>query len=1255
MSSDKYLYVKKLIPFEPLQQIEDSWAIVDMPATSMDQIKLLKREFKFIDCFLCLHNLTDESNMLDDVTLKIQILFQDAGVDLNKVYRERLRMVYSMYLQWWNPIIDTLIGQVQDKIQMIKSDIRAKYSFPKISLAPNYKIVLEFMDDVLWILNDLVPIDDPEPKEKIKEVIKELNLLRFFVCFVSNKHREPQRCQHTFFTHVLAVSGHAAIVAWLHLPSRSKENQDILARVGNFFSMGLKKKASEMNLLLSELLQMKIKPIQPGIRKIYIDVLQALKSTIQSGSHPNKEAADCGSAETLPHNLALNDQMEILREMLSLLRANLVHLPILDLEFHLQDMEVVIINAGLLIYSLYDSEGEKEDTMLEDVNQTIGLDLPSNIHHIKEMVYLIIRKVFQSNLPRIHGLGYVDFLLSNLEKFQGCYSGSLASVMNQLQIIQKELESAQPFLENVVEQQHNKHNRFQHWAMLLIGKAYEVEYVVDACIRKELPHWCVEHWLSDIIDDITLLTEKIAIKDKKILNPASHDTRNTASTETSEQLSRALMMNEEIVGFEDVTEELRDKLTKGCRELDVISIVGMPGLGKTTLAKKLFYDKSIVEYFDIRAQCCVSQVHKRVDLLLSIFHDATGMSPSSSTEDDVADKLRKTLLPKRYLILVDDVWETRAWDDLICCFEDANKGSRIILTTRHRDVAEHARFHSDPLHLRLFNDDESWELLKSKAIGEERYSHPGLEEVGRKIAIKCGGLPLSIVLVAGILAKMEKKEESWKQVATTLGSLIHNDSKDIVEQSYQDLSCHLKPCFLYFGGFLEDRVIDVTTLTRLWISEAFIKSCKGKRLEDIAEGYLDSLIGRNLVMVAQRDDSDGKVKACRLHDVLLAFCKERAKEENFLLWIKRDQNANPFSCIHSHKQHAQRRLAFCEVDTLEKWSSSCSLVGSVLFRNDTTFFALNGLSLQHFTISRILQTFKFLKVLDLEHSVIIDFFPTNLVHLRYFAAGTRQRSIPSSIANLWNLETLILYRENDDLVIPNTIWKLAKLRHLHTFHSIVIVQNAEELPEYSSKLNDLDTFSTPSFSCVKDAELMLRKMPNIRELRCSFRYDQRHLFPVLDFPTRLETLNIFGSIPPNISASNLKKLILNSCELHLSNLRNIAQLQNLQALELRTVEFRKVWKVSNDEFPQLKVLKLEYLSLIEWTVADEAFGNLECLFLSYCTYLKGIPSCFGDICTLKYIEVENCNEIVAQSARDIREKQVEDYSNTDFKLFIKEL
>ncbi|KAL3336954.1 hypothetical protein AABB24_029566 [Solanum stoloniferum] len=357
---------------------------------------------------------------------------------------------------------------------------------------------------------------------------------------------------------------------------------------------------------------------------------------------------------------------------------------------------------------------------------------------------------------------------------------------------------------------------------------------------------------------------------------------------TSSQLARTPRMNEEIVGFEDVIENLRKKLLNGTKGQDVISIHGMPGLGKTTLANRLYSDRSVVSQFDICAQCCVSQVYSYKDLLLALLRDAIGEGSDRRKlpDNELADILRKTLLPRRYLILVDDVWENSAWDDLRGCFPDVNNRSRIILTTRHHEVAKYASVHSDPLHLRMFDEDESWKLLEKKVFGEESCS-PLLRDVGQRIAKMCGQLPLSIVLVAGILSEMEKEVECWEQVANNLGTRIHNDSRTIVDQSYHVLPCHLKSCFLYFGAFLEDEVIYISRLIRLWISEEFIKSCEGRSLEDIEEGYLENLIGRNLVMVTQRADSDGKVKACRLHDVLLDFCKKRAAEENFLLWINR--------------------------------------------------------------------------------------------------------------------------------------------------------------------------------------------------------------------------------------------------------------------------------------------------------------------------------------------------------------------------------
>ncbi|KAH0753932.1 hypothetical protein KY290_024202 [Solanum tuberosum] len=1168
-------------------------------------------ELKFLDCFLYLKSFpfASECGMLNvsqkmiefwkgEYTRILSIChvsgtqYWNEDVRMRSLYLEKVWVAFKSFAYW------------KEVIWKTKQEFRAQYSFPKTSLEANKvddanthspKFVMEVIDVFVENLNVLMNINDPcswlfvpgHMKEQIEQVLKELKLLRFFVCFVSSKCIEPQYRRTIFYTLALIEASHNAMVVWLHLPVYGNGNQDWAP--------------IEVSRWLSDFMEMKIKSIQPG-NSIYIDVLQALKSTIPQAQQ--KHVAESGIVEIPTHSLTvgLSDQMSNLQEMLCLLRDNLIHLPILDLEFHLQDMDSVIVDAGLLIYSLYDIKGEKEDTLLDDMNRALGLDLPRNIEPIKEMVYLVMQKAFHCNLPRIHGLGYVDFLLKNLNDFQGRYSDSLAFLKNQLQVIQTEFESLQSFLKVVAEEPHNKLKKLnEDCATQIIRKAYEVEYVVDACINKEAPNWCLERWLLDIIEEITCIKAKIQEKN------TVEDTMKTVISRTSSQLARTPRMNEEIVGFEDVIENLRKKLLNGTKGQDVISIHGMPGLGKTTLANRLYSDRSVVSQFDICAQCCVSQVYSYKDLLLALLRDAIGEGSVHRElhANELADMLRKTLFPRRYLILVDDVWGNSVWDDLRCCFPDDNNRSRIILTTRHHEVAKYASVHSDPLHLRMFDKDESWKLLEKKVFGEESCS-PLLKDVGLRIAKMCGQLPLSIVLVAGILSEMEKEVECWEQVANNLGTHIHNDSRAIVDQSYHVLPFHLKSCFLYFGAFLEDRVIDISKLIRLWISESFIKSSEGRNLEHIAEGYLENLIGRNLVMVTQRADSDDKVKACRLHDVLLNFCKERAAEENFLQWIKWDQTTK---AVYSHKQHSH--LAFTEMDNLVEWR------------------------------------------------VVIDSIPTELLYLRYLSAHIVQNSIPSSISNLWNLETLILKPSLYNLLLPSTVWDMVKLRHLHipNFRT----ENEEALLENSAKLYDLETLSSPYFSRVEDAELMLRKTPNLRKLICEVQcLEYPHQYHVLYFPIRLEILKLYLSsvlktIPFYISAPNLKYLKLSRFYLDSQFLSETADhLKHLEVLKLYHLVFgdHREWKVSNGMFPQLKILKLEYVCLMKWIVTDDAFPNLEQLVLRGCKYLMEIPSCFMNILSLKYIEVDNCNESVVKSAKDIEETQVEDNQNTNFKLVI---
>ncbi|XP_059298131.1 putative late blight resistance protein homolog R1B-23 [Lycium ferocissimum] len=293
---------------------------------------------------------------MPEVIQKVQNLFQDVAIDLGKVGPD-FDLIFSQKHGVANPIFVT---------EFIDN-------------------VVENLSDILKICDSHSPLFVPGSKTHIEEVLKELNLLKTFV-----------------FTHVLVLAVHAAIIPWLYLPCHVNGDQDSAI--------------DEMNRLLSELLRMRIKPFQPCIPKIYVEIRQALKST-QSRWYPIIQieyVADCEASfiKSLLHNLeeististpsrivAIKDQMGTLQEMLNLLRVN--HLPLLaqDLIFHIQDIGTVIADVGLLVYSLYDNEEEKEDMALED------FDFPSNIERIKAVIYLIIRKPFQSNLPRIHGLG----------------------------------------------------------------------------------------------------------------------------------------------------------------------------------------------------------------------------------------------------------------------------------------------------------------------------------------------------------------------------------------------------------------------------------------------------------------------------------------------------------------------------------------------------------------------------------------------------------------------------------------------------------------------------------------------------------------------------------------------------------------------------------------------------------------------------------------------------------------------------------
>ncbi|PHU02215.1 hypothetical protein BC332_27466 [Capsicum chinense] len=299
--------------------------------------------------------------------------------------------------------------------------------------------------------------------------------------------------------------------------------------------------------------------------------------------------------------------------------------------------------------------------------------------------------------------------------------------------------------------------------------------------------------------------------------------------------------SEAIVGFEDETEELIERLIWGPKDLDVVSLVGMPGIA---------YNKR--------------------KTLLEMLGDLVPLNDSTCSDDELAEKLRRHLLKKSYLIVIDDLWSIDAWDALMRCFPDDKNSSRIILTNRRDNVASYTKRFSAPHHHRLFTDEESWRLLQKEVFGEERFP-PELEKIGVQIAQSCRGLPLAIVLVAGFLAKIEKQELRWRKVANDLrcSCVIADDAQkymDIITLSFNLLPDQLKLCFLYFGNGVK-----VRKLIQRWVAEEFAIGNGLKSAENVAKDYVMELVDSNLVMVVRRSFS-GKVIAISMHDLLREFC-----------------------------------------------------------------------------------------------------------------------------------------------------------------------------------------------------------------------------------------------------------------------------------------------------------------------------------------------------------------------------------------------
>nr|XP_027120389.1 putative late blight resistance protein homolog R1B-17 [Coffea arabica]XP_027120391.1 putative late blight resistance protein homolog R1B-17 [Coffea arabica] len=621
-------------------------------------------------------------------------------------------------------------------------------------------------------------------------------------------------------------------------------------------------------------------------------------------------------------------------------------------------------------------------------------------------------------------------------------------------------------------------------------------------------------------------------------------------------------VHEVMVGLDDEAEKVIERLRSGSEQLEFVPIVGMAGLGKTTLAKKVYNDSSIIYNFHIRLWCTVSQAFNMKSLLMQILCSDGKQSSMDEelknlNEHELLQKLYQRLKTKSYLVVFDDVWDIKVWNELRISFPDDKKRSRILFTSRFSNVASQVQYAGEPHNLRPLHEKECFELLQKKVFGKEDCPQV-LRGIGMEIAKKCTGLPLAVVVVAGVLATIEHDILVWEDFARSLTSTMVSSAdqcKKSLELSYEHLPYHLKACLLYFAAFREDEIIYAKDLICLWVAEGFVEKIEGKRSEDIAEEYLMDLIGRNLVM-ASKSRSIGGVKTCYIHDLIFEFCKTEAKEKNFLQVLHGYDELSTFD-----EPPTPPRLSICSSgEDFIRSRLFCPHLGTLLF-----FDRIQGYDFQLVNVSFLFCIYKHLKVLNLERIYLsLTKLPTeveSLLFLRYLAlTALWMRSIPSSIAKLSHLETFRL-RSCEMVFLPKSVWNMKELRHVHVSGGSVVLPFAsnDNVFENHSTLPNLDTLSSLCLYLDQEAESILERIPNIRQLKV---FNDRELDRLCCNMSRLECLESLtlelGSFLPNqldhVELSfpmNLKKLCLARLCLPCSKMPLIEQLPNLEVLKLR--------------------------------------------------------------------------------------------------------
>ncbi|PSR89810.1 Disease resistance protein [Actinidia chinensis var. chinensis] len=712
-----------------------------------------------------------------------------------------------------------------------------------------------------------------------------------------------------------------------------------------------------------------------------------------------------------------------------------------------------------------------------------------------------------------------------------------------------------------------------------------------------------------------------------------------------------------VVGIEEDVQIIIARLIGGKVSRGVISIVGNEGIGKTTLAQKVYENSMISRHFPCRAWVTVTQQFDTSSVILQIVKQVMMGGGIAEREwhplevmGELIWKIHRLLRHKRYLIVLDDIPTPEAWNTLQALLPQTSNGSRILVTTRNRDLLRDSGPDCYIHEKRVLSDEEGWTLFNT-TLG---FSVPlELEQLGREIVKKYMGMPREISSVGDLLSQKPKTLEQWSRVR----DLINHDQLAVhqtLNTTAEELSPEAKACLLYFGYFHQDYDIPARRLVVLWVTEGLFHQERGNNKEppeSVAEKLLMELIQQNMIQVAKWKPNR-KVKSCRMNYLLRDAWLTKAEDAGFLqsrriasssgsgsgsvkimrLVDRFDREEHCFSHIHGR-------------DTLKK-SSFREYYGDL--RSFLSFDAREGPDpgedVGNFLRRGIARgCFKRLKVIDLE-GVFQPRLPESLgkiVELRYLGLRrTYLGMLPSSIGNLINLLTLDL-KQTKISTLPPSLWKIQKLRHIYLsegyrcrfvpppstsspidiqtlwgafvdeksqveygLHRLINLRKLglmcqltslkqEPLAEWIAKLNHLESLRLKSIDeMVQPSNLYLESLSSLKNLSSIYLLG------------RLKNPIVVDSLP-----ESLTEITLSVSELTEDPMPKLGKLRNLRILNLFARSYTgKIMVCSSDSFPLLRVLNIWKLEeLEEWIVEEGALTILMELEIRSCNKLKMIP------------------------------------------------